>query len=121
MRSGVLRRIIALTLAGLACSLAVTGCAQFNKALGQRQATVSFYDRATVAQRLHVRSACSSVPNITAVPIATGVPADSATSVIVFTITPAASLGDIARLQTCLGKFPSLVSGMDLTDASDNG
>ncbi len=110
----------AVTLAGLACSLAVTGCVQFNKALGQRQALVSFKDGVTVTQRLHVRSACAKPPNITAAPIATSVPAGSATNVIVYKIAPAASLGDIARFQGCLEKFPSLVSGIDLTDSADN-
>ena len=121
----VLRRVVvrgaAVGLAGLACSLSVTGCSQFNKALGQRQAMVSFQDGVTVQQRLHVRQACSTVPNITAAPIATSVPAASATNVIVYKIAPAASVADIARLQTCLGKFPALVSGIDLTDSSDNG
>jgi hypothetical protein len=118
----VLRRVVLRpVLIGLAGSLAVTGCAQFDKALGQRQAVVSFKDTATVAQRLHVRSACAKLPNITAAPIATSVPAASATNVIIYTITPAASVADIARLQGCLNKFPALVSGIDLTDSSDNG
>lgn len=119
MRPGI--RLAVIFGVCLACSLAVTGCAQFNKALGQRQALISFKDGVSVAQRLHVRSVCGNVPNITAAPIATSVPANSATSVIVYRITPAASLADIARLQTCLGKFPSLVNGIDLTDSSDNG
>src|SRR5580704_10841057 len=33
---------VALGLAGVACCLGVTGCAQFNKALGQQQALVYF-------------------------------------------------------------------------------
>jgi hypothetical protein len=121
----VLRRVVgrgfSAGLACLVCVLAVAGCAQFNKALGQRQALVSFKDAATVAQRLHVRSACAKLPNITAAPIATGVPAASATNVIVYTITPVASVADITRLTVCLNKFPALVSGLNLTDSTDNG
>ena len=116
----VVVRWIPVGLASLGCVLGVAGCAQFDKALGQRQALVSFKDSATVAQRLHVRSACSKVPNIKAAPIATSVPVASATNVIVYTITPAASVADIARLQVCLNKFPALVSGIDLTDSADN-
>ena len=42
-------RPAALGLAGLACCLGVTGCAQFNKALGQQQATIYFQSSTPVA------------------------------------------------------------------------
>ena len=106
---------VALGLTGL---LGVTGCSQFDKALGQRQALVSFKDNTPVPVRLHVRAACSKLPNVSAAPIAKSVPIASATSVIVYQINNASN-ADIARLQECLAKFPS-VQGMNLQDSSDN-
>ena len=101
---------------GLAGSL--TGCAQFNKALGQQQALVSFKSGTPVSVRLQVRAACDKLPNVSAAPISRDVPSQSATSVIVYKVT-GASNADIARLQVCLSKFPS-VQGLDLQDTSDN-
>ena len=101
---------------GLAGSL--TGCAQFNKALGQQQALVSFRSGTPVSVRLQVRAACDKLPDVSAAPIPRGVPSQSAVSVIVYRVT-GASNADIARLQVCLSKFPS-VQGLDLQDSSDN-
>ena len=106
---------VALGLTGL---LGVTGCSQFDKALGQQQALVSFKDGTPVAVRLQVRSACAKLPNVSAVPIAKSVPIASAVSVIVYQVNKAGP-ADIARLQECLVKFPS-VQGMKIQDSSDN-
>lgn len=100
------------------CLLSVTGCAQFNKALGQRQALVSFKEGTPVAVRLHVRVACAKPPDVSAAPIPTGVPLASAVDQIVYQVTKASN-ADLARLQECLAKFPS-VQGMDLQDSTDN-
>lgn len=97
---------------------AVTGCSQFNKALGQQQALVSFKDGTSVPVRLHVRAACDKLPNVRAAPLPTGVPMASAVSEIVYQVNNAGP-ADIARLQECLAKFPS-VAGMYLQDSSDN-
>ena len=113
----VLPRVVFVVAAlGLAGSL--TGCAQFNKALGQQQALVSFKSDTPVSVRLQVRAACDKLPNVSAAPIPTGVPDQAATSVIVYKVT-GASDADIARLQVCLSKFPS-VQGLNLQDSSDN-
>jgi len=98
--------------------LAVTGCAQFDKALGQQQAVVSFKSGTPVAVRLHVRAACDKLPNVSAAPISTSVPLSSATSEIVYKVSDASN-ADLARLQECLAKFPS-VQGMDIQNSSDN-
>lgn len=98
--------------------LGVTGCAQFDKSLGQQQALVSFKSGTSVSERLHVRTACAKLPHVTAAPIASGVPLSSAVDEVVYTVT-GASNADIARLQECLATFPS-VQGMDLQDSSDN-
>jgi hypothetical protein len=97
---------------------AVTGCSQFDKALGQQQALVSFKDGTPVSVRLHVRTACDKLPNVTAAPIPTGVPLASAVSEIVYQVNNASN-ADIARLQECLAKFPSVV-GMNLQNSSDD-
>jgi hypothetical protein len=100
------------------CLLAVTGCSQFDKALGQQQALVSFKDGTPVAVRLHVRAACDKLPNVTAAPIPTSVPLSSALSEVVYRVDNASN-ADLARLNECLAKFPS-VQGMNIQDSSDN-
>jgi hypothetical protein len=103
---------------GLAASLGVTGCSQFNKALGQQQALVSFKDGTPVSVRLHVRAACGKLPNVATVPIPRSVPLSSAVAEVIYQVNNASN-ADIARLQECLTKFPS-VQGMALQDSSDN-
>jgi len=98
--------------------LAVTGCSQFDKALGQQQALVSFKDGTSVSVRLQVRTACDGLPNVTAAPIPKSVPLASALSEVIYQV-PNASDADLARLQECLAKFPS-VQGMNIQDSSDN-
>jgi hypothetical protein len=112
----VLPRVVVF--AAAICLLGVTGCSQFNKALGQRQALVSFKDGTTVAVRLQVRAACAKLPNVSAAPIPTGVPLASAVDQIVYQVSKASN-ADLARLQVCLTRFPSVV-GMDLQDSTDN-
>jgi hypothetical protein len=97
---------------------ALTGCSQFDKALGQQQALVSFKDGTPVSVRLHVRAACGKLPNVSEVPLPTAVPLSSAVSVIVYQINNAGA-ADIARLEECLSKFPS-VQGIDIQDSSDD-
>jgi hypothetical protein len=109
---------VAIGLAGLAVLLGVTGCSQFDKALGQQQALVSFKAGTPVSERLHVRAACSKLPNVSAAPIPSGVPLSSAVDEIVYQVNNASN-ADLARLQECLAKFPS-VQGMNLQDSSDN-
>ena len=104
---------------GFSGVLGVAGCSQFDKALGQQQALVSFKDGTPASVRLHVRAACAKLPNVAAAAIPSGVPLTSAVAEIVYQIDPSASPADIARLQECLAKFPS-VQGMNLQDSSDD-
>jgi hypothetical protein len=106
---------VALFLAG---SLCVTGCSQFDKALGQQQALVSFKDGTPVSVRLQVRAACGRLPNVSPAPIPRGVPLSSALAEVVYQVNDASD-ADKARLQECLSKFPS-VQGMSLQDSSDS-
>ncbi|HMD93754.1 MAG TPA: hypothetical protein VKG80_14040 [Trebonia sp.] len=113
------RVVIPAVVLGLSGVLGVTGCSQFDKALGQQQALVSFKDGTPVSVRLHVRSACAKLPNVSAAAIPSGVPMESAVAEIIYQIDSNASPADIARLQECLAKFPS-VQGMNLQDSSDD-
>src|SRR3984957_388897 len=117
-RAVVLRPAV-LGLAGLACCLGVTGCAQFDKALGQQQAVIYFQQSTSVTFKLKVRAACNNLPHVTATPIATGVPLSSAVDVVTYNTT-GAGVADIARLEECVNKFSPQVQGVDFQDASDN-
>ena len=110
-------RPAALGLAVVACGLGVAGCAQFNKALGQQQATVYFQSSTPVAFRLKVRAACNNLPHVKAMPIATSVPLSSAVNVVTYNTT-GAGLADIARLEQCVNKYAPQVQGFNVTDAS---
>jgi hypothetical protein len=102
----------------VACSLGVTGCAQFDKALGQQQALVTFANGTSIATRLQVRAACAKVPDVSPIPIPKGVPLSEALDQVEYSVTGATN-ADLARLQECLSKYPS-VQGLDVQDASDD-
>jgi hypothetical protein len=110
---------VALGLAGVIACLGMTGCAQFNKALGQQQALIYFKTSTPVSFKLKVRSACDNLPHVKAAPIATGVPLSSAVDVVTYNTT-GAGVADIARLEECVNKFAPQVEGVDVQDASDD-
>ena len=112
-------RPAALGLAGLACCLGMTGCAQFNKALGHQQAMIYFKQSASVPFRLKVRAGCDHLPHVKATPIATSVPLASAVDIVTYDTT-GAGVADIARLEVCVEKFGPQVVGVDVTDSSDD-
>jgi hypothetical protein len=112
-------RPVALGLAGVALCLSVTGCAQFNKALGQQQASIYFRVNTPVAFKLKVRAACNNLPHVKATPVSTGVPLSSAVDVVTYNTT-GAGVADIARLEECVNKYAPQVHGVDVTDSSDN-
>jgi hypothetical protein len=116
------RRPIRLLLAAgtvVATVTVLAGCSQFDAALGQRQAIVAFTDSATVAQRLAVRTACAKTPNVTAQALPSDVNSYTLQQVV-YTVTNASD-ADIALLNECLNKYPTIVAGMTLQDASDEG
>ena len=112
-------RVLALGLVAAACCLAASGCASFNKALGQQSVDVYFQQNVSVAYKMHVRAACNGLPNVQAQAIATGVPLASAVDVVVYNTT-GASLVDITRLEECLNKFSPKVEGINSQDSSDD-
>jgi hypothetical protein len=110
-------------LAGVAlvvvAAAALAGCAQFDKALGQREAVVTFQSGTPVSQRLAVRSTCVKIPAVTAPPLPSDLSSPYALQQLVFRIDHASD-ADVARLETCLDRFPG-VAGVTLQDTSDAG
>ncbi len=112
------RRVAGAVMAVVATA-ALAGCAQFDAALGQRQAVVSFRDGTPVPQRLMVRSTCAKVPAVTAQPLPSNLNSPYALQQLTFQINHASD-AEVAQLETCLAKFPSVV-GVTLQDSSDEG
>ena len=113
-----------LRVAGTAVTAAVAlaalaGCSQFDAALGQRQAVVSFRTGTPLSQRLAVRSACAKVPAVKAQPLPSDLNTPYALAQVTYRIDHATD-ADVARLETCLAKFPAVV-GITLQDSSDMG
>jgi hypothetical protein len=114
-----------LTAAGTAvavatvAAVALAGCSQFDAALGQRQAVVTFRPNTPVSQRLAVRSACGKVPEVKAQPLPSDLNSPYALQQLTFRIDHATD-ADVARLEKCLDRFPSVV-GVTLQDQTDMG
>jgi hypothetical protein len=98
---GRARRLLAAGLV-LAVVTALAGCAQFDAALGQQQAVVVFRDGTSLAQRLP-----------------SNLNAPYALQQVTYQTTHASD-ADVAILEECLAKFPS-VAGVTLQDSSDEG
>jgi hypothetical protein len=98
---------------------ALAGCSQFNAALGQREAVVTFTDSATLAQRMAVRTACAKPPNVIPQPLPSDMNSPYALAQVIYQINQASN-ADVAVLETCLSKFPTVV-GISLQDSSDQG
>jgi len=113
------RRRLAGTGMALAAAAALAGCAQFDAALGQRQAVVSFRAGTPVSQRLAVRSACAKAPAVIPQPLPSDLSSPYALQQLTFQITHASDT-DVAQLEECLAKFPG-VAGITLQDSSDTG
>jgi len=113
------RMTAAGTTAAAVALAALAGCSQFDAALGQRQAVVSFRPGTPLSQRLTVRSACAKVPAVKAQPLPSDLNSPYALQQVTYRIDHATN-ADIARLETCLDKFPA-VAGITLQDSSDMG
>jgi hypothetical protein len=103
----------------LAALAAAAGCAQFDAALGQRQAIVSFRDNTPVSQKLVVRSTCAKVPAVTAQRLPSDLHSPYALEQLTYQVNHASD-ADVALLEKCLAKFPA-VAGVTLQDSSDEG
>jgi hypothetical protein len=95
--------------------LALTSCAKFDAALGQRWAVVHFKSQTPVATLLKVRATCSDVPNVHAERL----PKVRTTATMTYALryrTDHASDANLAALQMCLQRFPA-VAGIDFQDS----
>ena len=119
--SGPRTRACRLFAAGtvIAAAAALAGCSRIDAALGQRQAVVSFTSSATLAQRLAVRGACAKTPNVTPEPLPSNMNAPYALAQVIYQINQASD-ADVALLEECLHKFPT-VTGVTLQDSADEG
>jgi hypothetical protein len=104
--------------AGLAL-LTLAGCAKMDAALGQQWVDVSFKPGTPVAQVLRIRAACSHVPNVTADPIARNLPAIDVVNSVRYDTTRASD-ANVAKLASCLAKFPAAL-GVNPQDSGDDG
>jgi ABC-type phosphate transport system substrate-binding protein len=113
-------RLLAVALAVGAAATALTGCAKFDAALGQQQAIVSFRDGTALAQKLTVRAACAKAPDVIAAPLPPDLNSSPyALEQVTYQIDKASD-ADVARLEECLTKYPS-VEGVTLQDSADEG
>ena len=111
------RAAAAVLVVALAAGLA--GCAKFDAALGQRWATVSFKADTPAATLLQVRAACSHVPNVHAEALARKRTPASLMNSLTYR-TDHASDANLAQLQECLQRFPS-VQGINFQDSGSAG
>lgn len=109
----------ALAVIAVAALGGVAGCAKFNSSLGQQWATVSFKPDTSAPTVLQVRAACSHVPNVRA----EALPRQRDPDTLMYSVTyrtDNASDANLAQLQQCLERYPS-VAGVNFQDAGDEG
>ncbi len=101
-----------------AVALAAGGCAKFDATFGQQEAVVQFKPGTTNATRLQVRAACSHIAQAKPEPL----PTDQLASDRLYDVryqVGSASDAQLARLQQCVEKFPSVV-GIDFQTPGGN-
>jgi len=106
-------RILAVTAVAVALCAAAAGCGAFDRAFGTREAVVRFQPNTPVSAMLKARAACSHLAGANVEPIpkhalAVDLPVDIRYEV------GHASDAQLARLQQCLGRFPS-VAGIEFS------
>jgi hypothetical protein len=104
---------MAVAVAGLA------GCAKMDAALDRQWMIVDFTSNTSMAAALHVRAACSHIPNAPPLALPARRTVITMTNGIMFNTTNA-SPANLAELQTCLQKFKSVV-GVQPESAGDEG
>jgi hypothetical protein len=102
--------VLAVLLAGLV-GVTATGCSKFGKALGQQEEVVIFQSNTPNTVRLKVRAACSHIADV----VPEALPTDGKASDELYNVryqVSQAGVGELARLQQCLARFPS-VTGLE--------
>jgi len=102
------RRPIAVVAAAAAALILAAGCSSFDKAFGKREAVVQFKAETPASVMLHVRSSCSHVPSAIPERVPAHPPAVQLQDDIRYEVSNASD-ADLARLQQCLERFPSVV------------
>ncbi|MGI9008355.1 MAG: hypothetical protein ACR2FU_19535 [Streptosporangiaceae bacterium] len=85
------------------------GCAKMDASLGRQWVDVQLAPNTTIAAARHVSASCAHVPGVRAVPVKPTSPGHIVGSVRFYTTQ--ASDADLARLQSCLQRFP-VVQGL---------
>jgi hypothetical protein len=87
---------------------AAAGCATFDRTFGKQEAVVHFQPQTSNSARLKVRAACSHVPQAVPEPLPTDHLAADTMNDVRYRVDHASD-GDLAKLQQCLQRFPSVV------------
>jgi hypothetical protein len=112
-------RVAALTIAGsLLVAAGLGGCAKFDAALGKQEMVVHFKNGTTTATRLKVRAACSHIPQARPEALPTNHLASDNLYDVIYRVDKASN-AQLARLESCLQKYPS-VTGVDLQTSGDS-
>ena len=112
-------RVAALTIAGsLVLTAGLGGCAKFDAALGKQEAVVQFKDGTTTATRLKVRAACSHIPEARPEALPTDHLASDDLYDVIYRVDDASD-AQLARLTSCLQKYPSVL-GIDIQTPGDS-
>ncbi|HUA30917.1 MAG TPA: hypothetical protein VMC03_18690 [Streptosporangiaceae bacterium] len=111
--------VVAVAAVGLAAGLVLTGCSKFDAALGQQWATVSFKANTSIPTMLQVRSDCDHIPNVRAEKLPKQQNQITMNGAVTYR-TDNASNANLAQLQQCLQRYPS-VAGIDFEDSGDDG
>ena len=111
-----LLRILAVTAVGAVLCLAATGCGAFDRAFGKQEAVVQFQPNTPASAMLKARAACSHLAGAHAEPIPKHVLPVDLPDDIRYEVS-SASDAQLARLQQCLERFPSVV-GIEFSSPS---
>jgi hypothetical protein len=109
------RRVLPALVLAVVAAVAVGGCSEFDKALGQQEEVVVFQPNVSNAVKLKVRAACSHIPNIDVEPLPP--PSDHKLSDHVYEVryeVGTASTVQLAEFTQCVSKFPaSVIQGVE--------
>jgi hypothetical protein len=107
VRRGRTRVLITIAVA-IATLASVSGCGEFDKALGQQEEVVIFVSNVTNATKMKVRAACDHIPGDDVEPLPTDHKLSDEVYDVRFEVGSATNV-QLAELQQCLAKFPSVV------------
>lgn len=96
-----------------ALALPAAGCASFNATFGQQEAVIQFKPGTADTARLQVRAACSRIAQVKPEPLPTDHIVSDQLNDVRYQV-GGASDAQLARLQQCVQKFPSVL-GIDFT------